>query len=188
MPKCAQKCSVHQYCKKFCKQKFKRLTVPYYYRRFDVVTDGENTGGTQSMKILVEKYPHNDVDSDVATLKSDVDLFVVLDSSWVSFRVLRLSKAQTVRLHNQPRAFTVCPHENGLWILRYLSHFQLQLITSFRERPLRATWATSAAPRLPTAAVREPALLFVTERGFSCGFWGHEWLWRLCSASFLGNH
>ena len=50
----------------------------------------------------------------------------------------------------------------------HCSPFQLQITASIRERPLRATWATIAVPTLPTAAVRGPTLLFVTERGL-CG-------------------
>ena len=47
---------------------------------------------------------------------------------------------------------------------QHCSPFQLQITASIRERPLRATWATIAVPTLPTAAVRGPTLLFVTER------------------------
>ena len=47
------------------------------------------------------------------------------------------------------------------------SPFQLQRIASVRERPLRATLATTAVPTLPAAAVREPTLLFVSESPFS---------------------
>ena len=46
------------------------------------------------------------------------------------------------------------------------SPFQLQITASVREQPLLATSVTKAAPTLPAAAVREPTLLFVTERGF----------------------
>ena len=41
--------------------------------------------------------------------------------------------------------------------------FKLQITASVCKRPLRATWATIAAPTLPAVAVREPMLLFVTE-------------------------
>ena len=47
------------------------------------------------------------------------------------------------------------------------SHFHLLITASVSERPLLATWTTTAAPRLPAASVREPTLLFVNERGFS---------------------
>ena len=47
-----------------------------------------------------------------------------------------------------------------------LSPFQLQTTASVRERPLLVTWATIAAPALHAAAIREPTLLFVNERGF----------------------
>ena len=58
--------------------------------------------------------------------------------------------------------------ENGLscFLGVFLSPFQLQIPASIRERPLRATWATMAAPTLPATAIREPTLLFGTERGF----------------------
>ena len=46
----------------------------------------------------------------------------------------------------------------------------LQITASVRERPLRAKWATKAAPTMFTAAVREPTLLFVTERDFKTSF------------------
>ena len=45
------------------------------------------------------------------------------------------------------------------------SQFQLQIPASFHERPLGATWATEAAATLYVASVREPTLLFVTDRG-----------------------
>ena len=48
-----------------------------------------------------------------------------------------------------------------------LSPFQLQITASIRERPLQATWRSTAAPTLSTVAVREPTQLVVTERGFS---------------------
>ena len=48
-----------------------------------------------------------------------------------------------------------------------LNPFQLQITALVRKRPLRATWATTAAPTLPTAAGRKPTLFFVTERGFN---------------------
>ena len=47
------------------------------------------------------------------------------------------------------------------------SPFQLQITASIRERPLRGTWATIAAPTMPAAVVQEPTLLFVTEKGFN---------------------
>ena len=40
------------------------------------------------------------------------------------------------------------------------SIFQLQIKASVRERPLQATWATTAAPTLSAEAVPEPTLLF----------------------------
>ena len=46
------------------------------------------------------------------------------------------------------------------------SPFRLQISASIRKRPLRATWGTIAAATLPAAAVHEPTLLFVAERGF----------------------
>ena len=49
----------------------------------------------------------------------------------------------------------------------FLSPFQLQITAAICERTLLATWTTTAAPTLPTAAVREPTLLFVSEKGFS---------------------
>ena len=45
----------------------------------------------------------------------------------------------------------------------YLAHFSYKK----QRRPLLATWAKVAAPTLPTASVREPMLLFVTEKGFT---------------------
>ena len=47
------------------------------------------------------------------------------------------------------------------------SPFQLQVTASVRERQLRATWALLLWPTWLAAAVREPMLLFVTERGFT---------------------
>ena len=47
------------------------------------------------------------------------------------------------------------------------SPFQLQTIALIRERPLRATCPTITALTLPAAAVCEPTLLFVAERGLS---------------------
>ena len=44
-----------------------------------------------------------------------------------------------------------------------------RITASIRERSLRATWAAIAAITMPAAAIREPKLVFVTERGFSCG-------------------
>ena len=44
--------------------------------------------------------------------------------------------------------------------------FSYKYITaSVRERPLQATWALLLLPTWLAAAVREPTLLFVTERG-----------------------
>ena len=43
-----------------------------------------------------------------------------------------------------------------------------KIISSRTAETIIALWATIAAPKLPTAAVREPTLLFVTERGYSC--------------------
>ena len=43
-----------------------------------------------------------------------------------------------------------------------------------RERPLWATWANKVAPTLPTAAVREQTLLFVTDKGYSGGAAGGQ--------------
>ena len=51
------------------------------------------------------------------------------------------------------------------------SPFQIQITASVRDRPLRATWATITAQTLLAAAVREPKLLFVTERGSSKSIW-----------------
>ena len=52
-------------------------------------------------------------------------------------------------------------------LLRELSPLQLQVTASVRERQLRATWALLLWPTWLAAAVREPMLLFVTERGFT---------------------
>ena len=57
----------------------------------------------------------------------------------------------------------------------------LSITASIRERPLRATWATIAAPTLPEPAVRKPKLLFVTEGGFSS-----EWSVQLPNMDMCG--
>ena len=44
----------------------------------------------------------------------------------------------------------------SIWHDDILSPFQLQITASVHERPLRATRATTAAPRRPAEAVREP--------------------------------
>ena len=48
-----------------------------------------------------------------------------------------------------------------------LSPFHLQITASVRERQLQATWALLLWATWLAAAVREPTLLFVTERGLS---------------------
>ena len=48
--------------------------------------------------------------------------------------------------------------------------FQLQSTASVHERPLRVTWTMLLWHTLLAAAVREPKLLFVTERGFRAIF------------------
>ena len=52
-------------------------------------------------------------------------------------------------------------------LLIHSSPFQLQITGSVRERRLQAMWTTIAAPTLPSAVVRQPTLLLVTERGFT---------------------
>ena len=43
-------------------------------------------------------------------------------------------------------------------------------LASQQHCALRASWAITAAPMLPEAAVREPTLLFVNEKDFSVRF------------------
>ena len=56
--------------------------------------------------------------------------------------------------------------QNGHHAMSPLNDCRLKPLSE-RDRPLRTTWVTTAANTLPTAAVCEPTLLFVTERGLS---------------------
>ena len=50
-----------------------------------------------------------------------------------------------------------------------LSPFQVQITASVHERTLWTTVVTIAVPTVSAAAVREPTLLFIIERGFISG-------------------
>ena len=70
--------------------------------------------------------------------------------------------------------------------------FQLQITASVRKRPLRATWATTAAPTWPAEAFHEPTTFVVTETGFSHSplrtgrFFSHLWRnkWSIIQAMY----
>ena len=46
-----------------------------------------------------------------------------------------------------------------------LSRFQLQITAPDLERPLRASWATTAVPRWPKVAYRNPMMFVITGTG-----------------------
>lgn len=70
----------------------------------------------KKMKVVVAVNSRNVI---FATLKiAGFRCDVELDSSWCPLGVLETSKAETFLLHNQPRAFTLCPGDFIQYFLR----------------------------------------------------------------------